>query len=225
MEHDSESAIWQKVSSFRLVLCFKNRDSPAAKHVVKVFETLYSKHQKKISVAAQSVSLVQDHLLPMLIVQDKATNNVVCQVQNFIDQIGSGSNLTLEEAEKFLMARGVLQPDSDMRFNKFDQSVSAAERKIKETYYLCNSGSSFNPQAAPLEAAITELNKTALGEDYERKLMTHLDGSAESIEASNKLSGFESNAKFEYKKTILTVYRQVEDPFGTEVVGEQFDYE
>ena len=63
-----------------------------------LFDQLYKKYNKKISVSAQSSALLEDHLLPMMQVQDKATGDIVSQVFNFVDQMGG---MTQDIAGKF----------------------------------------------------------------------------------------------------------------------------
>ena len=123
------------------------------------------------------------------------------------------------------MSRGILKPDFDMRINKYDTSVTPADRKLQETYYLCNEGSFLNPINDKIDEAIIKLNMTELAEDYENKQLDHLDGTDESIQASNKRSGYEGNSKFDYKKTILSVFKAIEDPYKIEIVGSEIDYE
>ena len=60
-----------------------------------VFDQLYTKYQKQISVASQSCVLIADHTLPKLEVQDKNTQEIVCHIFNFLDQIGGLNNFNL----------------------------------------------------------------------------------------------------------------------------------
>jgi hypothetical protein len=53
-----------------------------------MFEQMQQKHQKRISVSAQQSMLLEDHLLPMMQVQDKHTGEIVAQVFNFVDSMG-----------------------------------------------------------------------------------------------------------------------------------------
>ena len=69
--------IWSHFQSINLVLCFRNRDSSQAKQVIQTFDKVYQKHSKKISVSSQSVTMFQDHMLPMLQVEDRATNDLI----------------------------------------------------------------------------------------------------------------------------------------------------
>jgi hypothetical protein len=75
-----------------------------------------------------------------------------------------------------------------------------------------------------VEEGVERINKTYLAEDYFKKQEEHLDGSVASIEASNKRSGVEGNSKFEFKNTILKIFKEIEDPFHIEFVG-PVDYE
>lgn len=59
-----------------------------AKQVSGVFDKVYQKHKGKISVSAQSCTLLDDHLLPMIQIVDKQTSEIVGQVFNFVDTIG-----------------------------------------------------------------------------------------------------------------------------------------
>ena len=64
------------------------RDSAPSKAVMAVFDKLYQRHSKKISVSAQNSELLDDHLLPMMQIIDKQNQNILCQVFNFVDHMG-----------------------------------------------------------------------------------------------------------------------------------------
>lgn len=44
----------------------------------------------------QNSKLIEDHLLPMLVVQDVATGEIVAQVINFVDHFNNKAGLTPE---------------------------------------------------------------------------------------------------------------------------------
>ena len=73
-----------------------------------MFDQVYKRNQKKISVLAQSVSMFQNHMLPMIQIVDKKSSEIVSQVFNFIDTIGEP--LSVEAIEDFLRVRGILEP-------------------------------------------------------------------------------------------------------------------
>lgn len=123
------------------------------------------------------------------------------------------------------MSRGVLQPDGRISMNNFDPSLTPAEAKLSEQYFLSNQSSYLNPGTAEIDNAVAQLNREWLAEDFDKKQQEHLDGSAWSIAMSNKLSGFEGNSKYDYKKEILGIFKDIEDPFRIEIGGETFDYE
>ena len=81
--------ISRRESSIQYVL-FVYRDSQSAKQVMAVFDQVYKKHasSKKFSVSAQSCSLLADHLMPMMTIEDRGQEEIVCQVFNFIDVMG-----------------------------------------------------------------------------------------------------------------------------------------
>ena len=54
------------------------RDSTQAKQVQAIFDQIYKKHSKKMSVLSQSCTLLPDHLLPMIQVQERSTGDIVC---------------------------------------------------------------------------------------------------------------------------------------------------
>lgn len=48
----------------------------------------------------QNSKLIEDHLLPMLVVQDVATGEIVAQVINFVDHFNNKAGLTPESKYK-----------------------------------------------------------------------------------------------------------------------------
>ena len=44
--------IWSLYTSVNLILCFRNRESDQAKKVIQVFDKVYQKHNKKISISS-----------------------------------------------------------------------------------------------------------------------------------------------------------------------------
>ena len=69
-------------------------------------------------------------MLPMLQVEDRANNNLITQVFNFIDTIGG--DLTFEVIEKFLFLRGILKPENKLKNTKEMESYLFAN----ESSYL-----------------------------------------------------------------------------------------
>jgi len=45
---------------------------------------------------AQNARLIEEHLLPMMVIQDRNTGEIVSQVFNFIDLMGGKQQLSLE---------------------------------------------------------------------------------------------------------------------------------
>lgn len=73
----------------------------------------------------------------MLQVQDKATQEIVCQIYNFVDLMGGVSNLSVETIEKFLITRGVLRPPGELK-------KTLTEKKDRDIYELANESSYLN---------------------------------------------------------------------------------
>jgi ribosomal protein S7 len=70
-----------------------SRDSQAAKTVIDAFAEVQKKHNNKLSVLSQSIKLLDEHLLPMMMVRDAASGVIVSQVYNFQDIMGGIANL------------------------------------------------------------------------------------------------------------------------------------
>lgn len=43
------------------------------------------KHAKKLSVNAVNAKMIEEHLLPMIVVQDRNSGDIVTQVFNFVE--------------------------------------------------------------------------------------------------------------------------------------------
>lgn len=54
-----------------------------------------------MNIVAQNARLIEEHLLPMMVIQDRNTGEIVSQVFNFIDLMGGKQQLTLES--KFIL--------------------------------------------------------------------------------------------------------------------------
>lgn len=136
----------------------------------------------------------------MLQIQDKSTQEIVCQVYNFVDLMGGLNNLSVDTIEKFLITRGVLRPPGELK-------KTLTEKKDRDAYELANESS--------------YLNKANLNEEMVEQLNQEMR-EAEQIEAFD----FEPDT-IDYKKQLLRAFRQVNDPFNIEILGEEanFDYE
>lgn len=97
------------------------RDSDFAKQTTEAFKQLEKKHGKKLTVNALNAKLIEDTLLPMLVVQDTSSGEIITQIFNFVDhlpaknQINTESKILLNlililDAEKMLKIRGILEP-------------------------------------------------------------------------------------------------------------------
>mmetsp|Transcript_19425 Transcript_19425/g.29851 ORF Transcript_19425/g.29851 Transcript_19425/m.29851 type:complete len:150 (+) Transcript_19425:251-700(+) len=135
-----------------------------------------------------------------------------------------GGQLTVEAIEAFLMSRGVLKPSKTMDFQKHSQSLSAAEKKEQELYYLCNESSFLNPALNDLDDKVQAINDRELAEDMNQRKLDHMDGSEYSVQIQQKKLQ-EGLTIGEYKQAFLDTFKAVEDPFGIEFTGESFDYE
>ena len=83
--------------------------------------------------------------------------------------------------------------------------VDKIDRQLKETFKLTNESSFFNADR--------------LDDELVEKLNTQ-------IKEMNALEEVELDAAtVNYKQSILDIYRSIQDPFGTEIISEQFDYE
>jgi len=73
------------------------RDSDYAKQVTEAFKAAEKKHPKRVgSVTAQNSKLIEEQLLPMLIVQDRSTGEIVAQVINFVDHFNNKGGIIPE---------------------------------------------------------------------------------------------------------------------------------
>ena len=74
-----------------------NRDTDFAKMATEAFKALEKKHPKKISsVSASNARLIEETLLPMLIVQDRNSGEIVAQVLNFSEYFANKQQVTPE---------------------------------------------------------------------------------------------------------------------------------
>jgi|TARA_B110000305_G_C19361422_1_gene599661 hypothetical protein len=136
----------------------------------------------------------------MLQIQDKSTQEIVCQIYNFVDLMGGVSNMTVDTIEKFLITRGVLKPPGELK-------KTLTDKKDRDAYELANESS--------------YLNKANLNED-------HVDELNEEMREAEQIIDFAYHADtINYKKELLKSFRQVNDPFNVEILGEEadFDYE
>jgi hypothetical protein len=67
-----------------------------AKQATEAFKQLEKKHSKNMVTSAQNSKLFEDHLLPMLFVQDRDSGEIITQIFNFLDLIGGKNQLTPE---------------------------------------------------------------------------------------------------------------------------------
>lgn len=114
--------------------------------------------------------------------------------------MGGVNNLTVDTIEKFLITRGVIRPPGELK-------QILTDKKERDAYELANESS--------------YLNKANLNEDKVDQLNNEMR-EAEQMEALE----FHADT-IDYKKQLLRSFRQVNDPFGVEILGEEadFDYE
>ena len=62
-----------------------SRESDFAKQASEAFKLLEKKFSKKLTVSSHNGKLIDDHLLPMLVVADKSSGEIVTQLFNFVD--------------------------------------------------------------------------------------------------------------------------------------------
>ena len=136
----------------------------------------------------------------MLQIQDKATTEIVCQIYNFVDLMGGVSSLTVDSIEKFLITRGVIKPPGELK-------KTLTDKKDRDTYELSNESSYLN-RANLNEELVDELNDEMRINEHVEPCEFHAD-------------------TIDYKLQLLRSFRQVNDPFGIEILGEEaeFDYE
>ena len=84
-------------------LNFYDRDTELAKLALESFKTLETKYAKRVTVSILNSKLSEDHLMPMLVVQDLNSGDILQQVFNFIDIMGGKPNLTLQGKINLLM--------------------------------------------------------------------------------------------------------------------------
>lgn len=141
--------------------------------------------------------MFNDHMLPMLQIQDKKTSEIVTQVFNFIDSMGTLEKLTVEAIEAFLQQRGILEP-----------AATFADEKQKENYLLANEGSFLNEKRQKnLNEQVNKLNEQLVA-NTEQKIDIEYD-----------------SATINYKKEILHGFRLTNDPYNLEIGAGEFDYE
>ena len=141
--------------------------------------------------------MFQEHMLPMLQVEDKKTGDIITQVFNFIDNMHTENPMSVETIESMLQQRGILEPPS-----KF------ANQKHSEVYEMTNQSSFLNDnQMESFNQEVDELNQQ-LVENTEQKIDIVYD--ADTIN---------------YKNEILDAFRQNIDPYNVEIGEGEFDYE
>jgi len=65
--------------------------------VTDAFKVTEKKYSKRVgSVTAQNSKLIEEQLLPMLIVQDRATGEIIAQVINFVDHFNNKGGIVAE---------------------------------------------------------------------------------------------------------------------------------
>ena len=134
----------------------------------------------------------------MIQVQDRASTDIVCQVFNFVDTLGGLDKLTVDSAEQFLAARGVIKSEKEKNFDS----------KEKEMYKLCNDSSFLD---AENEAFITTATK---------KLAIDMQtNNEERIEVV-----YEEDCT-RYKDELIKAFKGMTDPFEIEFIGGKLDYE
>ena len=63
-----------------------------------------------MSVLIQTSELAETHLDPVICIYDTQSKEIVAQIFNFIDTLGGKSSINPDAIEKFLMVRGILEP-------------------------------------------------------------------------------------------------------------------
>ena len=104
------------------------RETDFAKQATEAFKSLEKKHPKRIGrVTAANSRLIEEGLLPMLVVQDRQSGEIVAQILNFSEYFPGKQSVTSEskcdsliidlyntlisiDAEKLLRVKGVLEP-------------------------------------------------------------------------------------------------------------------
>ena len=61
--------------------------------MVDAFNELESKYAKQMSVMALNSKLAEEHLLPMLVIQDQQSGDLLAQIFSFIDYMGQKQNI------------------------------------------------------------------------------------------------------------------------------------
>ena len=70
--------------------------------MTEAFKVTEKKHPKRIgSVTSQNSKLIEEQLLPMLIVQDRATGEIVAQVINFVDHFNNKAGIVAESKIRY----------------------------------------------------------------------------------------------------------------------------
>ena len=73
-----------------------SRDTELAKRALEVFKQFEAKHSKRLSVQSLNSKISEDHLMPMIVVLDPQSGEILQQVFNFIDVLGGKPSLTPE---------------------------------------------------------------------------------------------------------------------------------
>jgi hypothetical protein len=130
-------------------------------------------------------------MLPIIQIVDRESGEIVSQVFNFIDLIGSLETITVEQVEKFLYARGVLLNPNKLK-----------DQKEIEQYKIINEGSFLNKERLDFMEGECEVLNQQMFENSEQKEIIEFD-----------------KETINYKEEILKAYRMMHDPFNTEISG------
>ena len=120
------------------------RDTATAKAITALFEQLKDQHKGKISLTFQSSSMMPEHLLPMIQVLKKGSNQLIMQIFNFVDYCGGAQKIDLPALKAFLQSKGIIDGE-------------ALTGKDQETYFIANMSSHLNEQALD-DSAVEKLN-------------------------------------------------------------------
>ena len=114
------------------------------------------KELEGFEIIIQKCSMLPEHLLPMIQVEDKDSTEIVTQIFNFVDYCGGAQKITIDSLKTLLQSKGIPVDVDEGKFGKIESEKLDA--KDQETYYIANMSSYMN-EAALDDEAVEKLNE------------------------------------------------------------------
>lgn len=171
------------------------RDSESAtnKLLIAAFDQVYKKHSGRMAISVLPLTFEEDSLEPILQVLDKKTDQILAQVFNVIDTIGGKQAISVETIEKFLVSRGIIEPLGT------ELTQVLRTQKEREQHQFVTEGSHLAGEAYQLdEGQLAQITEALVEMDEINEIQ--LDP-----------------ATYKYPPGLTQVFREVEDPFESEL--------